>query len=280
MPESQQVEWKESWRDEYLKWVCGFAHAQGGVLEIGRNDKGIAVGVADADKLMEDLPNKIRDVLGIVPSVERFTEDGCELVRINVQAYPNPISYKGQYHVRSGSTKQELKGAALDHFLLSRYGRRWDGTPVPGVEVSNLSATAIENFRKRAAKAKRLSPEALEIDDQKRLQVLHGWYRQLIRDQLPELLGKWQPIVGVEAKDCRIKKMKTKWGACNIEDRLIWLNLELAKKPLVCLEYILVHELVHLLKRHHNDRFRDFMDFFLPNLANPPRRTQPSAAGA
>ncbi len=165
MPESQQIEWKESWRDEYLKWVCGFANAQGGVLEIGRIDKGIAVGVMDADKLMEDLPNKIRDVLGIVPSVERFSEGGCELVRITVQAYPNPISYNGQYHVRSGSTKQELKGAALDHFLLSRYGRRWDGTPVPGVEVSNLSPSAIENFRKRAAKAKRLSPEALEIDD-------------------------------------------------------------------------------------------------------------------
>jgi len=108
----------------------------------------------------------------------------------------------------------------------------------------------------------RVRPRA---DDQKRLQVLHGWYRQLIRYQLPELLGKWQPIIGVEAKDCRIKKMKTKWSACNIEDQLIWLNLELAKKPLVCLEYILVHELAHLLERHHNDRFRDFMDFFLPN---------------
>lgn len=95
MPESQQIEWKESWRDEYLKWVCSFANAQSGVLEIGRNDKGIAVGVTDADKLMEDLPNKIRDVLGIVPSVERFTEDGCELVRITVQRTPIRSATRG-----------------------------------------------------------------------------------------------------------------------------------------------------------------------------------------
>src|SRR4029078_2814424 len=109
MTESQNTEWKESWRDEYLKWLCGFANAEGGVLVIGRNDKGKAVGVADAKKLIVDLPNKIRDVLGILAEVRLVREEGKDLVEIHVDPYPNPISYKGEYHVRSGGTKQELR---------------------------------------------------------------------------------------------------------------------------------------------------------------------------
>jgi predicted HTH transcriptional regulator len=126
MSENQQVEWKESWRDEYLKWICGFANAQGGVLEIGRDNHGQAVGLTDAARLMEDLPNKMRDTLGIIADVDLFEEDGKALIRITVEPYPYPISYRGQYHYRSGSTRQELKGAALDRFLLGRTGKRWD----------------------------------------------------------------------------------------------------------------------------------------------------------
>ncbi len=101
-------------------------------------------------------------------------------------------------------------------------------------------------------------------DRDKREEVLQRWYRQMLREQLPDLLAKWEPIVGVEVVSCGIKRMKTKWGTCNIEAKRIWLNLELAKKPPACLEYILVHEMVHLLERHHNDNFRAYMDEFLP----------------
>ncbi len=94
--------------------------------------------------------------------------------------------------------------------------------------------------------------------------LLLGWYRRRLREPLPALLAKWQPKVGVEVAELRIKKMKTRWGTCNIEARRIWLNLELAKKPPACLEYILVHEMVHFLERRHNDRFRDYMDQFMP----------------
>ena len=80
----------------------------------------------------------------------------------------------------------------------------------------------------------------------------------------PELLNKWQPIVGKEVSDWRVQKMKTKWGSCNISERRILINLELAKKSPECLEYILVHELVHLHERHHNDNFRALMDKFMP----------------
>lgn len=101
-------------------------------------------------------------------------------------------------------------------------------------------------------------------EEEKRREVLQRWYRQLLREQIPGLLAKWQPIIGVQVDQCGIKRMKTRWGTCNIEAKRIWLNLELAKKPPVCLEYILVHEMVHLLERYHNERFRAHMDAFLP----------------
>jgi predicted metal-dependent hydrolase len=98
----------------------------------------------------------------------------------------------------------------------------------------------------------------------KREAVLYEWYREHLRSQLPPLLDKWQPKIGVTVNEVRIKKMKTLWGSCNIEAKRIWLNLELAKKPNTCLVYVLVHEMVHLLERHHNDQFRELMDGFLP----------------
>lgn len=123
MNENQNTEWKESWRDEYLKWICGFANATGGKIYIGMNDNGKVVGVADADKLLEDIPNKVRDVLGIIVDVNLLEENGLKYIEIDVPPYSNPINYKGQYHYRSGSTKQELKGAALNRFILQRTGR-------------------------------------------------------------------------------------------------------------------------------------------------------------
>jgi hypothetical protein len=94
--------------------------------------------------------------------------------------------------------------------------------------------------------------------------VLHRWYRRRLREQIPPLIAKWEPEIGVTVADWGIKKMKTRWGTCTIKARRIWLNLELAKKPAACLEYILVHEMVHLLERHHNDRFRNLMDKLMP----------------
>jgi predicted metal-dependent hydrolase len=94
--------------------------------------------------------------------------------------------------------------------------------------------------------------------------VLNEWYRAALKEQLPQLIAKWEPVIGEQVVDWGIKRMKTKWGSCNIEARRIWLNLELAKKPRECLEYILVHEMVHLLERQHNDPFRAHMDKFMP----------------
>ena len=98
----------------------------------------------------------------------------------------------------------------------------------------------------------------------KRLEVLNQWYRERLRDPLPGLVARWEERIAVRAREVRIKRMTTRWGTCNIKARRIWLNLELATKPLPCLEYVLVHELVHLLERRHNDRFHALMDRFMP----------------
>ncbi|MBM3404063.1 MAG: M48 family metallopeptidase [Bacteroidetes bacterium] len=100
---------------------------------------------------------------------------------------------------------------------------------------------------------------------EQRKSVLNEWYRKELRELAIPLVAKWEPIIGIEVNELGIKLMKTKWGTCNIEARRIWINLELAKKPVSCLEYILVHEMIHLLERHHNDRFKAYLKKFIPN---------------
>lgn len=95
--------------------------------------------------------------------------------------------------------------------------------------------------------------------------VMRAWYRQHLKESAAPLIAQWQETIGVQVDDWRIKQMKTKWGSCKIEARRIWLNLELAKKPMRCLEYIIIHELIHLLERHHNERFVSLMDYYLPS---------------
>jgi predicted metal-dependent hydrolase len=99
---------------------------------------------------------------------------------------------------------------------------------------------------------------------EQRERVMTEWYRRRLKDKIPTLIEKWQRIIGVKVADWKVKRMKTKWGTSKVELKQIWLNLELAKKPSSSLEYIIVHELVHLLERHHNNRFIALMDKFMP----------------
>jgi hypothetical protein len=102
-------------------------------------------------------------------------------------------------------------------------------------------------------------------DREQREAVLQRWYRRRLREQLPALVAKWEPKVGQTIAGLRIQRMKTRWGSCNPDARRIWLNLELAKKPPSCLEYILVHEMVHFHERHHTERFCELMDALMPS---------------
>lgn len=94
--------------------------------------------------------------------------------------------------------------------------------------------------------------------------ILDQWYRAHLRERVPEIIAAWEPRVGVEVDEWRLKRMKTRWGTCNTKARRIWLNVELAKKPPSCLDFIVVHEMVHLIERNHSDRFHDIMDTAMP----------------
>jgi len=161
MSETQNIEYKTIWKDEYLKWICGFANAQGGTLYIGKDDNGNVVGLKDAKKLLEELPNKITTILGIVAPVNLHQTEQGDYIEIIVDSHPNPVNYKGEYHYRSGSTKQELKGAALDKFLLQKQGKHWDAVSIPNVTVADLKPETFDFFRKRGVKSKRLDEDVL-----------------------------------------------------------------------------------------------------------------------
>lgn len=172
MAESQNIEWKESWRDEYLKWICGFANAQGGKIYIGKKDDGTVIGVSDAKKLMEDIPNKIQNKLGIVADVNLLTENGVEYIEIVVSPWAFPVNYDGEYHYRSGSTKQQLRGSALTNFLISKTGMKWDAAAVSNITVDDLDKESFDIFRREALRSGRMTKEDLDIPNAELLDKL------------------------------------------------------------------------------------------------------------
>lgn len=156
MPEQQNIEYKQSWHDDYLKWLCGFANAQGGVIVIGKDDNGNVVGVAESKKLMDDIPNKIRNTMGITVEVNLHEENGNHFIEIITPPYSVPISLRGRYYYRSGSTKQELTGASLNEFLLKKSGKTWDDVIEPRANFDDIDEKAVNTFLKASENAGRL----------------------------------------------------------------------------------------------------------------------------
>lgn len=159
---------------------------------------------------------------------------------------------RAQFAKQPRQSEREMVNGESHYFLGRRYRLRVHEVDAParvalrGVESMDLFIRPGSNTEKREA-------------------VLHDWHRASLRSVITDLLAHWQPLLGVQATHWGIKKMKTKWGSCNLSARRIWLNLELAKKPVQCLEYIVVHELVHLLERNHTERFTALMDRNLPD---------------
>ena len=180
MQESQNIEWKEIWKDEYLKWICGFANANGGKIFIGKNDKGEVVGLKNSKKLLEDLPNKIQNHLGILCDVILHQENEEQYIEIVVRPYEVPISYQGKYYYRSGSTKQELKGNALNEFLLKKAGKTWDDIIEPKATIEDIDLKAIETFKKSAFNSKRMP----YIKDEQNINVIFDNLLLLENNQL------------------------------------------------------------------------------------------------
>lgn len=181
--EAQNIEYKREWSDEYIKWICGFANSQGGTVYIGIDDDGKAYGLRNEKKLLEDIPNKIKDILGIMVDVNLKTKSKKSYIEIVVEKYPYPVNYRGQYFFRSGSTKQELKGAALDRFILKKQGNRWDGVPQPTLTIKELAKSSFDYFKKQAANSKRIAPEDLKdkaevLLDKLLLKTEIGYYKR------------------------------------------------------------------------------------------------------
>ncbi len=169
MPESQNIEYKSSWHDDYLKWICGFANAQGGRIYIGKDDVGNVIGLDDSKRLLDEIPNKIKNNLGVSTEVNLLQDGDKQYIEIIVQAYSVPISLRGRYYFRSGSVKQELTGASLNEFLLKRAGQTWDDVIETRATFDDIDEKTIKIFLRKAEEAGRLpeidgltSPELLE----------------------------------------------------------------------------------------------------------------------
>lgn len=147
--------------------------------------------------------------------------------------------------------KREMIDGESHYFQGQRYRLRI-------VESTSLAKVVINKTRLELHVRPESTPEQRE-------RLLQRWYRKRLKEIVAPLIEKWQPVVGTEASYWGIRTMKTKWGSCNTEASRIWLNLELAKKPVACVEYVLVHELVHLKERHHNDNFRALMSEVMPH---------------
>lgn len=172
MAESQNIEWKESWRDEYLKWICGFANAGGGSIYIGVDDAGKVVGVQNGKRLLEEIPNKIQTNLGFLADVNLLSKNDLEYIEIIVSPSSYPISYKGEYHFRSGSTKQVLRGTALTEFISSKTGIRWEDSVIEGVAVEDLDKESFDIFRREAVRSKRMTKDDLNMSNAELLDSL------------------------------------------------------------------------------------------------------------
>jgi predicted metal-dependent hydrolase len=159
---------------------------------------------------------------------------------------------RDRFDAQPRQSDREMVSGESHYFLGRRYRLRvTEGVGTATVQLRNMSTIQLC-----------VRPE---MDAHKRGLVLLQWYRQRLKELIPPLLEKWQKLLAIQAAEFRVKRMKTKWGTCNQEARRIWLNLELVKKPVHCVEYVIVHELTHLIERRHNDRFVSIMDQHLPH---------------
>ena len=177
MSESQNIEWKQSWHDDYLKWICGFANAIGGTIFIGKDDDGNITHLENYRALMESLPNKIRENLGIICDVNLHGQEDQKYIEIRVNPYTVPVSLRGRYYYRSGSSKMEMTGATLNDFLLKKAGKTWDDVLEEGATLDDISSESLQVFCKYAIKSGRMLDDILELSNSEildKMRLLNG----------------------------------------------------------------------------------------------------------
>lgn len=189
--ENQNIEHKRIWKDEYLKWVSGFANAYGGKIYIGIDDDLSVVGVDKLHQQLEDIPNKIINNTGVVPEINHIEKDGKDVIEIIIEPSLMPISCRGVYYYRSGATKQELRGNALHQFLLKKMVVNWEDLPCDCVTLDDIDDAAIDYFLDHAIDAGRMDSESRKYSKADVLENLG-----LIKDGIPAngavlLFGKY-----------------------------------------------------------------------------------------
>ena len=175
--ENQNVEWKQVWRDEYLRWICAFANSTGGVLYVGINDDGKVVGVKNAKELVYDIPNKVKDYLGILVQTTIKRKKNLEYVCVKVEAHPYPVSLRGRYYIRSGSHTYEAIGVELDRLILKKQGIRWEKLTGHKSSIRDIDPYIIELYKSYAVSNSMLTLEQVNVDTEtllKNLRLYNG----------------------------------------------------------------------------------------------------------
>ncbi len=177
MRENQNVEYKQMWKDEYLRWVSAFANTTGGVIYIGVDDNGKVVGLKNADELVYMIPHKIKDYLGILVETSIKRKKNKEYICIKVEKHPYPVSLRGRYYLRSGSNTYEAMGMELDRLMLKRLGIRWEKVSGHYSSISDLDTYVIDYFKKKGLENGKLTEREVNVDDEtllKNLRLYHG----------------------------------------------------------------------------------------------------------
>ena len=172
MGEKHIIEYKRQWDDEWLKWLCGFANADGGTLYIGISDKQHIIGVDNSKKLMEDIPNKIVSKLGIYPDVRLLEEDGKEIIEIEVAPSQESVLLDGVLYKRVGATNQIVKGQALKDFYARKLNATWDSRIIRGATLDDIDSEAIKYFLRKGIDKGRLPKESVDDSVEKVLKNL------------------------------------------------------------------------------------------------------------
>jgi predicted metal-dependent hydrolase len=214
----------------------------------------ISVGGIKVEVIRKDIMNLH---LGVYPPLGRVrvaaplvvSEEAIRLAVIDKLSWIR--RQRTQFVEQPRQSKREMVNGESHYFLGKRYRLRVCEHDAPA-RVALRGIASLDLFVRAGTDA-----------DQREV-ILQRWHRAQLKAIIPTLLEKWQPILGVQVSAWGVKRMKTKWGSCNPSLQRIWLNLELAKKPTQCLEYVLVHELIHLVERHHSDYFVALMDKHIP----------------
>lgn len=172
MFENHNIEFKAKWKDEYMKTIAAFSNTDGGILHIGRDDNGRVIGVSNIHKLLKEIPDKIRDYLGVMALVKEKNENGIRYIEIEVPISLNAVSYRGVFYWRSGSTTMRVEGDNLNQLLLSKNETSWDNITVDGIDISDFRSDAFLIFKERAIEYGRMNEKDFGNDNRKLLQKL------------------------------------------------------------------------------------------------------------